>query len=336
MTMKQCKPGVVRREINLNFLIAAEHHDIFHNARSHLAAYLSQLETVAMQMDRMNIVTCVLHAKTVTPAFLHRPHGLHVLLGKRDIIDRPQVEAILSGILLGKLHLEDLVRFWARGCAAKVGIVPAKRFWRNPLRLAFLPGIFDHDTQAVMAIVVRQITHNPNPRMIHLHDGRDPFSCAQPESRDLCGLWNYISVQGNNREGVSGQRQAANFGGASIQDMEQHPLSSFYPYRLAMAQHPPVDGERTVPNFVPMRRALCQRGLHGAFSRIFQVFYYRCRGQEIHCHITATAECGLKFLQGQEDFAIVITRIVLRFDVYGATSPLYCPTLRSAFARTWV
>src|SRR5882724_10680346 len=102
MTMKQRKPGVVRREINLDFLIAADHHDIFHNARSHLAAYLSQFETVAMQMDRMNIVTCVLHAKTVTPAFLHRPHGLHVLLGKRDIIDRPQVEAILSGILLGK------------------------------------------------------------------------------------------------------------------------------------------------------------------------------------------------------------------------------------------
>ena len=101
--MKQCKPGIVRREIDIDLLIAADHHDIFHHARSHLAGYLTQFETVAMKMDGMNIVTRIVHTQAVALAFLHPKHELHAIFREGDIIDGPEVEAILCGILLGKV-----------------------------------------------------------------------------------------------------------------------------------------------------------------------------------------------------------------------------------------
>ena len=152
--------------------------------------------------------------------------------------------------------------------------------------------------------------------MIHLHNGGDAFRRSQPEPWDRHWLGNRISIQGNDCEGVSGQRQAADFGRASIQDMEQHALASLYADRLAMAQHASVDGEGAVPDLEAVGRALRERGLHRALARIFQALYYGRRGQEIHRHVTAAAECGLEFLQGQEDFAIIIAGIVLRFDVH--------------------
>ena len=130
------------------------------------------------------------------------------------------------------------------------------------------------------------------------------------------GLGKYVSIQGNDGEAVSGQRQAADFGRASIQHMEQHALASLYPYGLAMTQHPPVDGEGTVANLEAVRGALRKRGFHRALASILEGSVYRCRGEKIHRHIAAAAERGLEFLQGQEDFAIVISRMVLRFDVH--------------------
>src|SRR6476646_2339934 len=136
--------------------------------------------------------------------------------------------------------------------------------------------------------------------MVHLHNGRDPFRRAQPKPWDLHWPGNFISIQGNDREAVSGQRQAPDFGRASIQHMEQHALASLYPEGLAMAQHSSVDGERSVPNLEAMRRALRERGLHRTLTAIFQTFYNRCWRQEVHRHVTTAAVCGLEFLQGQE------------------------------------
>ena len=111
MAMKERQPGIVRREINIDLLIAADHHDIFHHPESLLPVYLSQFETVAMKVNRVNIVSRILHAQAVAFVFFHAQHGLHVLFREGDVIDRPQIETILCRILLGKSHVEDLVRF---------------------------------------------------------------------------------------------------------------------------------------------------------------------------------------------------------------------------------
>ena len=143
-------------------------------------------------------------------------------------------------------------------------------------------------------------------------------------------LGNYISIQGNDGEAVSGQGQAADFGRASVQHMEQHALTSLDPDGLAMAQHPPVDGERAVPNLEAMRSTLRERGLHRALASISEGAYHRCRGQKVHRHITAAAVGGLEFLQGQKDFAIIIAGVVFRFDVHRTHQPavLSCTQVR--------
>ena len=61
----------------------------------------------------------------------------------------------------------------------------------------------------------------------------------------------------------------------------------------------------------------------------FRLFTTRCRSQEIHRHITAAAERGLEFFQGEEYFAVVIARIILGFDVYGTDQAAVCPALNS-------
>jgi len=71
-----------------------------------------------------------------------------------------------------------------------------------------------------MAVIIRQIAHDPNARMVHLDDGGDPFGRAQPKPWDARRLGKHVSIQGNDHEAVSGQGEAADFGRASIQHVE--------------------------------------------------------------------------------------------------------------------
>jgi hypothetical protein len=40
---------------------------------------------------------------------------------------------------------------------------------------------------------------------------------------------------------VAGKREAAALGGAAVQNVEQHALTWFDAYRLAVAEHPAID-----------------------------------------------------------------------------------------------
>lgn len=95
------------------------------------------------------------HAQPVPFALLHLEHWMHLIFRKRDVVYSPAIEAIRGGILLGK------------------GIVPLKRFRGDPLRLARLASVFNHDSHAVLAVVVGRIAHDPNTGMVHLDNCRD-------------------------------------------------------------------------------------------------------------------------------------------------------------------
>ena len=112
-----------------------------------------------------------------------------------------------------------------------------------------------------------------------------------------------------------GKREAANLGGAAVQDVKQDTLAWFHPHRLAMTEHAPVDGEGFVADFVAMRHALGQRSFHAALAAVLELRDCRCRREEVHRHVAAAAQRRLKFFQGEKDFAVVVAGMLLRFDV---------------------
>jgi hypothetical protein len=59
VTAKECQPRIVGDEIEGEFLEAAQHHDILDHTTRRLAADMSQLKTVPMQMERMNVIARV-------------------------------------------------------------------------------------------------------------------------------------------------------------------------------------------------------------------------------------------------------------------------------------
>src|ERR1019366_3346010 len=81
-------------------------------------------------------------------------------------------------------------------------------------------------------------------------------------------------------------------------------------------QHPSVDRGGTVPDLESMRHAFGQRVLHGVLAGIFQFLYRGCGQQKVHRHVTAAAVHRFEFLQRQENLAIVVAGVVLRFDIY--------------------
>ena len=70
------------------------------------------------------------------------------------------------------------------------------------------------------------------------------------------GLGSGIAVHGDDGESVTGQREAANLGGAAVEHVEEHALALFYADRFAVAEHSAVDGEGVVADFVTVRRCL--------------------------------------------------------------------------------
>ena len=64
---------------DLGLLIAAEHDDVFQDAGGGLAGESGQLEAVAVQMDGMNVVAGVAHAKAVALALAQMKRRGHRL-----------------------------------------------------------------------------------------------------------------------------------------------------------------------------------------------------------------------------------------------------------------
>jgi len=70
VTVEESKTGMIGNEVNLHLLIAAQHYHIFHDARGFRSCEISELEAVAMEMNRMNVVTDVAHLKAIAFALL--------------------------------------------------------------------------------------------------------------------------------------------------------------------------------------------------------------------------------------------------------------------------
>src|SRR6185312_8482863 len=105
---------------------------------------------------------------------------------------------------------------------------------RDPLGLACSPGILYDDSHTVIAVIIGSVAHDPDARMVHLHNCGNPFCCAQPQHGNTCGIRYGIAIEGNYVKEVSGQRQTANLRGASIQHMEEDTLTLLYANWLSM------------------------------------------------------------------------------------------------------
>ncbi len=104
-------------------------------------------------------------------------------------------------------------------------VIPLEGRRREPLGFACVSGVFDDDAHAVMAVVIGGVAHDPDAGMIHLDDGGDALGGAEPEHGDCRGIGHGVAVECDDLELVAGKREAANFGGAAVEDVEQHALA---------------------------------------------------------------------------------------------------------------
>jgi hypothetical protein len=120
---------------------------------------------------------------------------------------------------------------------------------------------------------------------------------------------------------MPGKREASDLRGASVQHMKEHALAPLDSHRLTMAQHASVDGEKLVAHLIAMRHSLGQRGFHPAFTTILELRDCRRWREEVHRHVSTAAQGGLKFFQREKHFAVVVTGVLLGFDIHRAHLP---------------
>src|SRR5207302_10005958 len=110
MTVEQGQAWIVRRKIHFDLLVAADHDDILHYARSRYSRDFGKFETVPVKMDRVNVVAGIVHPYAVTLALPEMISGHHRIAGKHSVINCPQVEPMVACVPLGKSHVNHFVR----------------------------------------------------------------------------------------------------------------------------------------------------------------------------------------------------------------------------------
>src|SRR2546430_16495968 len=95
-------------------------------------------------------------------------------------------------------------------------LAPKKRGWGDPFRFARMASVFNDTAHAVLPVVISEIAYDPDPRMIHFHNGGDTFRRAQPQDRHLRRIGNGIAIESDDLKRVTRQCQAANLGSASV------------------------------------------------------------------------------------------------------------------------
>jgi len=108
-------PGFAGDEVHFCLLIAAQHHNVLHDACGRLPRDARQLERVAMQVDGMNIVAGISHAQAVVFPLVQmkRRRGHHLRVGVGHAVDGPLIESVARGVLFLEEHVENFV--WS-GC----------------------------------------------------------------------------------------------------------------------------------------------------------------------------------------------------------------------------
>ena len=83
---------------------------------------------------------------------------------------------------------------------------------------------------------------------------------------DGAGKW--VAVHSEDGEGVAGEGQAADLSGAAVEDVEEDAFALFDANGFAVAEHPAVDGEGVVPDFVAVIGVPLARDAFILLSRI--------------------------------------------------------------------
>ncbi len=120
---------------------------------------------------------------------------------------------------------------------AEAGVAPTEGRRLEPEGFGGMAGVFDDDAHAVMAVVVGEVAHDPDAGVLHVDDGGDAFGGAEPEDGDGGGSGHRVSVERDDFEGVAGEREAADLGGAGVDDVEEDALAGFDADGLAVAEH---------------------------------------------------------------------------------------------------
>src|SRR5262249_37406380 len=144
----------------------------------------------------------------------------------------------------------------------KIGVIPTKRLWFDPLGFARSARVFDNDTHAMASVIVCEITQNPHAWMFPLDNSRNPLRRAYPQDRNTRRIRDRVSIEGGNFEKVPGQGETPNFGGAAIQYVKENALTLFNSNRFSMPKHPAIDGKELVTNFISVRHAFGERSFH--------------------------------------------------------------------------
>src|SRR5207244_5013918 len=126
---------------------------------------------------------------------------------------------------------------------------------RKPVHFPGAPGALHNNAHAVAAIIIGEVSQNPDAWMSHMYNGRDSLCCAKPQHRHRSWIRNGIAVEGDNLEGVTRQRQAANLGGGCIEDVKKDAFALPDIDRLDVAEHPYADGAGSISYFVDVSQS---------------------------------------------------------------------------------
>ncbi len=77
VAMEKSQAGVVRHKVHFHLLITTQHDDILHDPGCCFASDPSQFEAMPMQMNRMDVIAGVAHAKSITFPLTQMKHRLH-------------------------------------------------------------------------------------------------------------------------------------------------------------------------------------------------------------------------------------------------------------------
>jgi len=225
----------------------------------------------------------------------------------------PLVETIERVVVLDDRYLDRLVgRAWHTIRPAKLRVIPAEWFRLDPLRLAFLLGVFDDYAHPVPPVVIRQIAHHPHAGMLHFDQCRDAFSSPEPEYRYIGLRRHGIAVERDNPKEMPRQSNAADLGRTRIEQMEQHALTRLHADRLTVPEHPAIDTEQLVTDLETLGFLL--RFLVGGSPHLLQSLDGRA-GEHVHRHIAAAAERWRELFHHQKNLAVIGPGVVLWFDV---------------------
>ena len=118
--------------------------------------------------------------------------------------------------------------------------------------------------------------------MVHLHQRADPLGGGQAKHRDQLRLSYLVAIERDHLELMPGKSDPVHFRRTRIQDLKENLLAGLYPQRLAEAQHAAIDGGHVVGR--------------------------------VHGTVSAREQRGVPVMQREEDFLVIVPRVVARFD----------------------